>query len=183
MRVELNRAMADIQTDYKKRIEGLQAAYTASEENRVQSNFFTFVEEAKEANPEAFAALNSGLVYSDKDVWDVANRLMDERADLRENFDEDRLLEAVEAEARKDSRWAKVQQLTKNSLKPQQSKPVPSQSNARANEEAAEPAPKKAAAPRPPTPRAPDGTFVRSSPFERHASHVDRVLQRVKFGG
>lgn len=185
LRNETTQAIRQVRQEYSQQLQAVQSQLAASEEARVQQNFFTFVEEAKDANPEAFAALNSGLVYNEKDVWETANRLMEERADLRDNFDEDRLLEAVEAEARKDPRWSKVQKLISPTQVPSSKQPKvspQSQSNVRAKEEPAEEAPKAAATPKPTAQRDPNGRFkppVARSPFEEHQIHVSRVLRGI----
>lgn len=184
LRREASQAIANVKREADQKIAALQDQITAGQEVTAQQNFFTFVEEAKDANPEAFAALQSGLVFSDRDIWDTANHLLETRADLRDNFDEDRLLEAVEAEARKDPRWARVQALTANNVAPKKSNAAASKkSNASekveaVSEETPPPAPKRERDPQ-------NGQFTpqTGTPFTRHAAHVEQVMRTARLFG
>lgn len=180
----------EVKAEYAQQIQGLQSQLIQDQETRAQTNFFTFVEEAKEQNPDAFKAIGSGLLYSEAELWNKANELLANREDLQKDFDEDKLLEAVEIEARKDPRWSRLEPLlqSQNQQKPNAA-PKSEKSNASAKVEQPE-APKapeqvQRTQPRERDPRT--GQFVeqRRSPFEDHTQHVDKIVNRVlgRFGG
>lgn len=186
IRRETQQEIANVRKEAAEQINAVRDSMIASQEVDAQRNFFTFVEESKDANPEAFAALQSGLVFSDKDIWDTANHLLETRPDLRDNFDEDRLLEAVEAEARKDPRWTRVQALTKASSKQKQSnvqaakKPNVSEKEEVVEEPQEAPTTTKTAPKRDPM----SGQFVQQpkSPYVAHAEHFERLVRNVRLG-
>lgn len=184
IRQENQRAMAQIKAEYDQKLAAIQDSFTASQEVVAQQNFFQFVEEAKSVNPEAFAALASDLIYSPKELWDVANHLLETRQDLQDNFDEDKLLEAVEAEARKDPRWSKVKALQSQVQASKQSNAVASKKKPNVSEVEEVEAPKAAAAPRPVPKRDPaNGQFQSGTPFTRHSAHVEQIARRARLIG
>lgn len=193
LRREASQAIKHVRDEAQSKISALQDTIIANQEVEAQRNFFTFVEESKEANPDAFAALHSGLVMSDLEVWDTANRLLETRKDLRDDFDEDKLLEAVEAEARKDPRWKRVQALTGNNAS--QKKPNVSKTSKKPNAseqvetETPEPSeetetPQVTQSRATPTRDPRTGQFEQrqTSPFERHQNHVNKVMSRFRLG-
>jgi hypothetical protein len=176
--------VAKIRQEFGEQLASIRNDVLLSQEAEAQRNFFTFVEESKAANPDAFAALASDLVYSDKDVWDVANHLLETRKDLQDNYDEDKLLEAVEVEARKDPRWRKLQTLTRQTKPTKQPQVAPkTKTNASTTEaeeiDTAPPAPKPAVAP-----RDANGRWLPeqpTSPFTRHEMHVEAIKRSQSF--
>ena len=175
--------VAKIREEFGQQLAGIRDTIIQSQEAEAQRNFFTFVEESKSANPEAFAALESGLVYSDKDVWDVANHLLETRKDLQDNYDEDKLLEAVEVEARKDPRWRKLQTLTRKN-KPAGQTQVANKVKTNASTTVAEEIDTAPPTSRVEAPRDPMGRFVPEqpvSPFTRHEMHVEAIKRSQRF--
>lgn len=166
--------------EHAQEISRLRGEFTAAQEESAQRNFFQFVEEAKAANPASFPALASGVIYDESTIWQVANRLLESRSDLRNDFDEDKLLEAVESEARKDPRWGKLQGLLKKSAPNSPQAAVQVKSNVKESK----PPVRAEAAPRaanPPAPRDSNGQFAPRyvSPNERQALRVEQLIQRI----
>lgn len=189
LRRETAQALQQLKAEADRKIAALQDTIVHQQEVDAQRNFFQFIEESKEANPEAFAALGSGLVFSDKEIWDTANHILETDADLRDNFDEDKLLEAVEVEARKDPRWSRLQALQKSKQAASKSnvasskKPNVSEQEEVAEEEVEETPAQSAPRQAPRAPRNPHtGQFEQrsSTPFERHATHLENVLRNTR---
>jgi hypothetical protein len=171
----------EVESRFEQRLSSIQDAYAQSKEQEVHHNFNEFVADAKAANPDSFQAIDH--LYTEQEVWVKANQILENDADLRNNFDEDRLLEAVEAEARTDPRWAKVEKLIKKSPSvPQSHDQSKVKSNARVKEETPAQAP-RVQRQSPPRDRSPDGQFARTSPQERHDRHLESVITRLRFGG
>lgn len=183
IRQESQRALAQMKAEYDQKLAAIQNSFVESQETVAQQNFFQFIEESKAANPEAFAALASDLVYSPADIWNVANHLLETRPDLRDNFDEDKLLEAVESEARKDPRWSKVKALQSQVRASQQSNAAAKSKKPNVSE-VTEERPAPAAAPRPQPKRDPaNGQFQSGTPFTRHSAHVEQIARRARLIG
>lgn len=178
----------DLRAEYDQKLGAIQSTIVQDQETRAQTNFFTFIEEAKDQNPDAFKAIGSGLLYSENELWNKANEVLTNRPDLQKDFDEDKLLEAVEVEARKDPRWSRLETLLnkEKSTSPSNAAPKSEKSNVSAKVEtpAADPAPEPQRATQP-RERDSRGQYTenRRSPFEDHQKHVETVLGRIRFGG
>jgi len=171
-RKENDRQLSEIR-DAQKRLE------SAREEESLSAARSAFLAHVT-GDEKRFEALNT--IYSPEELVAKADALAEKNEKLRWGWDGDRLCEELEARARKDPRWTRIQSRfePRRAATGQPNAPAAKTPNApRSGREAApseEVEEDEPVAP-PPRPRAPARPSM--TPQERHRRHVDRLAGRV----
>ena len=166
------RALEQIKKESNERIERLENQLAGQSESEAQEALLEHVS----SDGDRFEALNA--IYSPEELLTKAAALAERNVKLQFGWDGDRLCEELEASARKDPRWSRIQ--TRYAPKPKPStaatpkrtpaSPAATDRETRGTE--VEAAPER-------TPRAQRPTL---SARDKHRLHVQRLSRTVRFG-
>lgn len=177
LKEQFSRALNSVRDEAKAQVEAIKSSVLADKAADAHRNFFDYVDDALKTNPEQFQALD--VVYSQKELWDKANELAEKSDRLNLGWSSDRLLEELETEAQKDSRWSKI----KSRLSPV-TKTTPKESpKTSPNTQEIDKSIEEVRPNRPARERNDYGQFQGRpmTPTERHKAHVAKIANSVRF--